>query len=588
VCAELRKVSKMSAKKLPAILAVCALCTLLMLPNVALLIVSWNMPTQPIAASVKTAILASLLLASFFAVFGRFLWFGCILLAPFAMLAPVEFFYIVRYGQASSAEILGTVAATSPAETIGYFGWLLLPLALCMLAAVSVALCASRWSRAAQLQWSGRLRDGVLVVTVFFPAAIFAAWALRLKGNLQTRIVGATNSVDILYDPFIAGYPFGIIRRIWIFEEEWHAMYATFSKLDAFRFHARQTGDIVKQRQIYVLVVGESSRRDRWQLFGYDRATNPELMHVHNLVPLPDVVTPWPASITAIPALLTRKPILDTGFAWNEASILRAMQEAGYETWWISNQLPMGRFDSPVATYALEAQHTIYLNHADWNAKNNFDEDLIAPLREVIANSTQRDKVFIVLHLMGSHEPYDLRYPSSFKHFTPTASDAGTEASSVDRINNSYDNTVLYTDHILAQVIDILRQNGSISALWFESDHGEALPTPTCKLEGHGNGTRYEYMIPALFWYSDAYDAQFPQRVSQLRANAAKPALSASTFESLVDMAGVDFQGHDPSWSLFSSQWHYRPRIVHSLWPTDFDHAHFSKACQMVFPPTNQ
>jgi hypothetical protein len=73
--------------------------------------------------------------------------------------------------------------------------------------------------------------------------------------------------------------------------------------------------------------------------------------------------------------------------------------------------------------------------------------------------------------------------------------------------------------------------------------------------------------------------------LSVLRSNADKPTLSADTFESLIDMAGVDFPGRDPSMSLFSAQWHYRPRIVNPIWQVDFDKAVFNKKCAIVLPP---
>jgi hypothetical protein len=91
-------------------------------------------------------------------------------------------------------------------------------------------------------------------------------------------------------------------------------------------------------------------------------------------------------------------------------------------------------------------------------------------------------------------------------------------------------------------------------------------------------------MIPALFWYSDGYAAQFPDRIATIAANAGRRTLSASTFESLIDMTGVDFPGRDPSWSLFSATWTYRPRIVNGFWSTDMDDATFSKGCEVVLP----
>ncbi|HTA63940.1 MAG TPA: sulfatase-like hydrolase/transferase, partial [Xanthomonadaceae bacterium] len=164
------------------------------------------------------------------------------------------------------------------------------------------------------------------------------------------------------------------------------------------------------------------------------------------------------------------------------------------------------------------------------------------------------------------------------------SSDDDNDAESVERARNSYDNSILYTDHVLASIIGILREDGAVTALWFESDHGESLPTATCSMEGHGNGTHYEYEIPALFWYSDSFAATFPERLAAMHANANKRTMSADTFESLIDLAGVDFPGHDPSWSLFSTQWRYRPRIVNRPSQGDIDTATFSKDCGVVQP----
>jgi glucan phosphoethanolaminetransferase (alkaline phosphatase superfamily) len=574
--------------KKQAAAAVFALISLLMLPNLALLVVSWNAARWHAAFIVAASVIPPILLLFFFALFGKRLWLGCLLLTPFAMLAPPEFFYVTKYGQVSSAEILGTVSATNPGETIGYFGWVLLPLALSMLAGLLLALGTAWLSYTTKLRWSGRIQEWAVISAIALPTMIFVVGLVRSKGNMYARLMGGWGSLAMLDNSITMGYPFGVIRRVWVYEEEWQAMYADFAKLDHFSFHARQTGEEIKQRQVYVLVIGESSRRDHWQLFGYDRPTNPELTRVQNLIPITDLLSSWPQSITAIPALLTRKPVTASDFGWKEASILRAMQESGYDTWWISNQLPIGRYDSPVGVYALEAKHQLFLNHADWTSGNNFDENLIQPLRDVIVNNPKESKIFIVLHMMGSHGPYDKRYPPAFMRFIPIMSNLSDKTQHLAAGQNSYDNTILYTDHVLAQIISVLRQSDVISALWFESDHGESLPNATCTLNEHGNGTRYEFMVPALFWYSDGYKSLYPQRVSQLQANADKQTLSASTFESLIDMTGVDFPGHDSSWSLFSSQWAYHPRIVHGLWATDFDKARFSKGCQMVFPPTAQ
>jgi glucan phosphoethanolaminetransferase (alkaline phosphatase superfamily) len=569
----------MKRKTIHAWIMVFALLTLLMLPNVIWLINGLGQRQWDAAL-----VIPAVLLISIFSACGNRIWLACLVLLPFAIIAPLESFYVATYRHPSTAEILGTISATNPGETIGYFGWLLLPLALSLLFGLLLALFAARMSWVADLRWSNSVREWILASAIILPIMVFFVGAINDEGSFGNRLTHSADTMQIMVMPVALGYPFGIIPRALEYHEQWKTMSASLARLDSFRFHSKQHGDMGK-RQVYVLVIGESSRSDHWQLFGYSRRTNPELSRVKNLVPVPNMITSWPVSIMAIPLIVTRKPITENGFAWNEASILRAMQEAGYETWWISNQLPLGKFDSPVSTYALEADHRLYLNHASWTAAGSNDEVMLQPLSKAISNGNPNENLFIVLHMMGSHLPYDLRYPSNFKQFTPTISDDnGKSGSREARYRNSYDNTVLYSDYVLDKIIGILNQSDTISALWFESDHGETLPTATCSQSGHGIGTRYDYMIPAMFWYSDAYENRFPDRIAQFRANANKPTLSASTFESLIDMAGVDFPSHDPSKSLFSPQWRYRPRLVSSLWQTDFDKAQFGKGCEIVIP----
>lgn len=571
----------MTSQKKQARIALAALIGLLVLPNILWLIKGVGAGQWDEAAIIPLA-----LLLFFFALFGNRLWLACLLLSPFALLAPLESFYVGTYGHPSSPEVIGTLAATNPGETLAYLNRLLVPVILCLIAGLLLAWVAARRCYRDQLRWTGRLREWVLAVGCVLPIMVFVTASLGDKGSLRDRMTNGARMLASLRSPIDDGYPFGVVLRLWEYGKEWKAMHATAAELMDFRFHATQH-ESIRQRQVYVLVIGESSRRNHWQLFGYQRQTNPELMGMKNLVPISDMVTSWPESVMAIPLLLTRKPITSRGFAWHEAAIPRALQEAGFETWWISNQLAMGQFDSPVSIYAVESQHMVFVDHANWHDGASYDEKLLAPLQEALSKSPNKN-LFIVLHMMGSHLPYNQRYPAAYKRFTPITADAnnGVSTEKFDPSNN-YDNTILYTDHVLAQIIDILNKSGSVSALWFESDHGETLPTSTCSMTGHGFGTRYDYMVPALFWYSDAYETLYPERVAHLKENANKRALSASTFESLIDMAGIDFPGHDETWSLFSEHWTYHPRIVNGLWSTDFDNARFGKSCEVVIPASN-
>jgi glucan phosphoethanolaminetransferase (alkaline phosphatase superfamily) len=561
-----------------ALIASALLIVLVMLPNLAWLAHAPDWPTWSAALVVPLA-----LLAIFFALLGRWPWLGCLLLAPFALLAPLETYYVTQYHHPTSAQIIATIVATNPLEAREYFGNLIPLFALALLAGLAIALLTAWAVFRAGLRWRGPTRISALclgVVVALVPLAVGYAEARHKAAETSDS---ASGPLRVYGDAIEDGFPFGVVPRVVEYRHEWDRMRAEAAKFKAFRFHAHRAGPAPRQRQVYVLVIGESSRRANWQLFGYERATNPGLSKLANVVPLTHFITTWPESIAAIPMILTRrKPEMAWDAPWHEASVLRAMDEAGYETYWISNQQAIGEFDSPVSMYAYEADHVEWLNHASWTAPGSYDEDLVRPLKDALRASDK--DLFIVLHMMGSHVKYDYRYPPAFDRWKPTQLSPAGEGSNIVRARNSYDNSILYTDHVLAQVIDTLKASGAITALWFESDHGELIPTPTCDKEGHGVGTVAEYEIPALFWYSDSYGQHFPQRVATLRANAGKRTLSANTFESLIDMAGVTFPTHDETWSLFSPQWHYHTRWVAQTRHIDFDTARFDETCERVLP----
>ena len=559
-----------------AVGAIAALILLLMLPNLL-----WLWLGTSATLWRDALVIPSILLAALFALFGNRAWIACLLLSPFAMLAPLEAFYIGTYHRPTFAEIIATLIATNPREMREYLGVLLLPVALCVAAGLLVALLAAWWSRRAQPLWRRGARAWVLTVAIAALLGTAVIAGITTHGDSSKRFHAGVEKITSLGSAVQYGYPFGMFQRVVDYRNEWNAMRENVARLDSFQFHAYRATKIAR-RQVYVLVIGEASRRANWQLFGYGRATNPELARVQNLVPITNMDSSWPESITAIPNILTRKPITETKFSWyKEASILRAMQEAGFETYWFSDQQAIGKYDSPVSTYAFEAQHAEFLNHASWSVPGSYDEVLLQPLRDALGDSNH--DLFIVLHMMGSHQSYDYRYTAAYKRFQPTETDPASSVPAGERSRNGYDNSILYSDHVLASIIGILRESNAVTALWYESDHGESLKTPTCDMEGHGHGTRYEYEISAFFWHSDAYALEFPARVAALQANAGKRTLSADTFESLIEMAGVDFPGHDPSWSLFSPRWRYRPRIVNRPSQLDIDRAKFTKSCGVVY-----
>lgn len=562
-----------------ALASLVVLGLLLIAPNVALVFASAQITKlQTMAASL---VVPAALLLGYFAILGHRPWLACLLMAPFAALVPVVTLYILCYRTPITDAVLGTVAATNPQEAAAFLGpWLWSLIALSLVAGV-LAVVAGRLSARAglQLATSRRLR-GVL-------AASALALAMTLMGLQvatdrvppQSGAAGAGGVGATVLQLVRNSYPFGIPLALRAWWDDHVRLQVAMAQTQDFSFHARRAIDPA-QRQIYVLVIGESSRRDHWQLFGYDRPTNPELSRTAHLIPMTDMVSSWPITIGAVPAMLTRTSARrGLSDPIPERSVVGLMREAGFDTWWISTQSSAGQWSSPVTRYAHEARHV------DWLYLQRYDSSLTRTLATVVSRSS--GDLFVVLHMMGSHATYASRYPREFAYFAPAAGDGGASVSGYRQVIDNYDDTIRYTDHILRQVIGILDRSGSIAAMWYQSDHGETLPTATCPLSEHGHGFRDEFPVPALFWYSDAYARAFPRKVATLRTNAGRRASSADTFATLADMAGVDFPTRDRSRSLFSPAWRYQPRLVHPQWQgpnswVDYDEADLGNGCEPV------
>jgi glucan phosphoethanolaminetransferase (alkaline phosphatase superfamily) len=574
--------AKLLQSRALALCAIALLIALLMLPNLVWLVYSHTLTTW-----IEALLLPAVLLIILFALLGRWPWIACLLLAPFALLAPLETFYVATYQTTSSAHIIGVILETN-VRIIHEFLGALVPVAIIVpLLGAAVALAAAWLSFRTRLRWHGRIHEWIVAIAIATPLLSSAVGFATASGPLESRAQSASYPIRSIADSLPRGFPFGIFQRVATYRTEWAAVREGAQRFKDFSFHARRVGAQPQQRQVYVLVIGESDARSHWQLFGYPRATNPELAAMTNLVPITQMVTPWSVTIASVPVILTRKPITSPTPAWKEPSFLPAMQEAGYQTWWISNQYPIGWISSPIAMYAYEAQHVAWVNHTVfWDNPGAYDGAIIPALKRALASSNH--DMFIVLHLMGSHFQYDYRYPPQFAHFKPVQFDNQSPVPRDTRIQNSYDNSIRYTDHVLAQVIATLKQTNATTALWFESDHGDVLPSPTCDKQGHGLGTWHEFEIPAFFWYSNAYAHNYPERIATLRGNATKRTMTGDTFATMLDMAGVDFPGLDQTWSLFSPTWHYRTRWVSQFWKTNFDDSMFGKQCGIVMPATPQ
>ncbi len=384
---------------------------------------------------------------------------------------------------------------------------------------------------------------------------------------------------------FSDAWPFGLAVRAYDFWKERQYLSELSYKSSQFKFGAQQSAAVADAPQIVVMVIGESSRYDRWSLNGYQRDTNPLLEGEANIVNLSNMITAVSATRLSVPVIVSRKPAtqsLRAGFS--EKSFISAFKEAGFKTYWLSNQMSFGQFDTPISVFAKEADVVRFTNLGGFTDKSSFDQILLDPLKRAIADPAK--KKLIVLHSLGNHWNYSHRHPKEFDKWQPSLfgveDPVYTDLKLKPQLNNSYDNSVLYTDWFLEQVVAALKQTQEVGALMYVSDHGQTLYDGACHLAFHGHNTQFEFHIPAFVWYSDLYQATYPDKVAQLRRNRKARLSTENVFHSLLDMADVHYPDERLEWSFLNQKLHRHKRYVDSYGWSDYDNATFKGDCREV------
>ncbi|MBC3806389.1 phosphoethanolamine transferase [Undibacterium seohonense] len=542
-------------------------------------------------------------------------WFHYLLLPAFVAI-PVEIYLRMYFGQGISTHHLGIMTETSPKEAIEFLGnkiWLLIFVVSTTLAWWWSLLKVAIHNR--HLDWRGSSRWICLTALV----CIAIVWGYGAKVGVASASIADRSSamtkdyshqgsmsvgswtalqeffdkqeplpiwVEPLYDleSFSRSWPMGIWARSWDFYQERQYLAVLSEKNRLFRFQAEQAPGNDFQQTI-VVVIGESSRYDRWSLNGYHRLTNPHLGKEDNLVSFSDMITSVAATRLSVPVITTRKPAtqsLKAGFS--EKSFLSAYKEAGFKTFWISNQMSFGQFDTPTSVIAKEADVTQFLNLGGFTNKSSYDQILLAPMQKALSDDAPNK--LIVIHSLGNHWNYSHRYPQDYDKWKPSlfgvANPAYTNLKNKEALNNSYDNSNLYNDWVLSRMITQLKAVPHMTALWYVSDHGQTLYDGSCNLAFHGHNTQFEFHIPAFVWYSDQYAAQHPEKIHQLKAHQNAKLTTENVFHSIVDMVDIRYPGEQLERSVFSPKWTYHTRYVDSYGWTHYDDSHLKGDCREV------
>lgn len=332
--------------------------------------------------------------------------------------------------------------------------------------------------------------------------------------------------------------------------ERYHETSASFSYRAA---SSRPAGE----RELYILIIGETSRADNWQLFGYGRPTNPRLSRRDGLLKFSKALSQSNTTHKSVPMLLSWLGAENFGDSiYTSKSIVSAYNEAGYTTAFFSNQ---GRNHSFIDFFAEEADTTLFLRD---DGNQHYDAELIDELTKWLESNENTAKRMAVLHTYGSHFNYIDRYNTRHASFRPD-NVALAERKNRPTLINAYDNTIVATDALIDSVISLIENEDCLGGLVYVSDHGEDIFDDARErfLHASPKPTYYQIHVPLVVWMSDKTRSGFPTLFTAGKANEDKDvASSTAVFDTMLQLSGISSPYADRSKSLTDCEHSCGPR----------------------------
>lgn len=312
-----------------------------------------------------------------------------------------------------------------------------------------------------------------------------------------------------------------------------------------------------KGKETYVFVIGESVDRKHMKIYGYDRQTTPYFERLKDeLFVFKDVTTAHVFTASAVKSMLLLQDNLRRIY-----SIIQFFKNAGFKTFWFSNQGKVDNFDNSIMRFGKNCDEYAFIYGKDviYSSENynlNFqnesrrlklwDENLLKYLEKAL--SDRAEKKLIVLHFEGSHPPIDMRYPPEFEKFSLSQKCYDKEKALAVCL---YDNSILYTDYILSKIIKDLKKRGETSAMLYLSDHGQDVnDTKECILAARTWPNGYE--VPFVVWVSEKYRKNNAEFIKHWDIN--RKYVTNKTAYTLIDLARLSHPDIDLSNSIFSKK----------------------------------
>ena len=455
---------------------------------------------------------------------------------------PIAFivFYIV-FKKPINWNILNAIYQTNPSEALGFLESFI-PIYYIIALIIFFVLVV-------YVLWYQEKRDKNTIERPLLLLIIFILIGFSSLNLFNARIPKLINNTYMDYNSHI--------ERIKEFQEKLKASKIKF------------TATKKENKELYVLVIGESLNKNNMGIYGYFRNTTPnqsQQVKNNNLMVFNNAFSNSGNTMQCLSLALTEANQYNGKKFLDSLSFINVFNKAGFNTTWISTQGTLSETNTIVSVFARSSKNLIDLTCTvknELNLATYYDENVINELNKSISHDKNN---LIVIHIYGNHYKYKDRYPQNYAKFKIAKPYLiGTNKKYILGDYSEYDNSVLYNDYVVSKVLDIVKNYKGVAAFMYMSDHSEDI----ARHRGHTareDGFNFTMtQIPLTFWLSPEYKKRYPNSTKALISHKDSLFSNDMLYETIIGLAHIKTDRYNPKYDLTSLEYELKPQNALTL-----------------------
>ena len=499
--------------------------------------------TQAVTVSVALALVIGLATAGLLSLLA-WRWTLKPVIMLFCISAAFGAYFMMAYGVVIDKTMMINTLQTDVRETRDLLNWRLLATVLVL----AVLPCVLLWRQHIRLQ--NPTRQVLSNVAALLASCALLVLVLVLFFQSLASVMRNYPQVRYLINPLNSFYALGsVAMQPFQRDEKTLLPLGADAKLGA--TYTAQT-----RPPLLLLVLGETGRSGNFALNGYSRPTTPELAQ-ENVVSQRNAWSCGTSTAASVPCMFSHfgRAHYESRPA-NYEGLMDVLQHAGLAVLWLDNQSGCkGACDRIPNADTSQLKVPGLCDGAEC-----FDEVMLQGLDARIAalSPERRAKgVVVVMHQMGSHGPaYFKRSPAAYKKFLPECTNNSLQSCTSEGLVNAYDNSIVYTDHLLASSIQWLKAQAPhhAPALLYVADHGESLGENNLYLHGmpYSVAPDVQKHVPWITWLSPEFEQRSKITTACLKQQLDAPISHDNYFHSILGLMNVQTSVYTPALDMYA------------------------------------